>query len=161
MRRTDAELQQIAWDSSTVVGGGCYCPSVTAGIFRAIHGTNNCTENILIGREMQMTPWLGGFRGNDEQAMVDILGPEGRANRLFRETKQEDAESRASFVQRYQQMHRLVREQEGATILYIGAENWPTPIPLVNSGKFLVFRARRQERGRSLYRRVGRNQISA
>ena len=66
--------------------------------------------------------------------MVDILGPQGKQI-VSLGTKRRMLESRASFVQRYQQMHRLVREQEGATILYIGAENWPTPIPLVNSGK--------------------------
>jgi hypothetical protein len=30
-------------------------------------------------------------------------------------------------------MHRLVREPDGNTVLYIGAENWPFPIPLVQS----------------------------
>jgi hypothetical protein len=29
-------------------------------------------------------------------------------------------------------MHRLVREPDGSTVLYIGAENWPFPIPLVS-----------------------------
>lgn len=36
------------------------------------------------------------------------------------------------FAQKYEQMHRLVREADGSTVLYIGAENWPFPIPLVS-----------------------------
>jgi len=41
------------------------------------------------------------------------------------------------FVQKYEQMHRLVREQDGDTVLYIGAENWPFPFPLVaTNGKW-------------------------
>jgi hypothetical protein len=36
-------------------------------------------------------------------------------------------------------MHRLVKEPDGTTILYIGAENWPTPIPLVKSGNSWYF----------------------
>jgi hypothetical protein len=103
--------------------------------------------------------FVAAAQRNDEQAMVDILGPEGKQI-VSSGDEAEDAESRASFVQRYQQMHRLVREQEGATILYIGAENWPTPIPLVNSGKFWYFDTEAGKR-EILYRRVGRNEISA
>src|ERR1039458_5240530 len=98
-------------------------------------------------------------QSNDEKTLLNILGPDGKQI-VSSGDEAEDAESRASFVQRYQQMHRLVREQEGATILYIGAENWPTPIPLVNSGKFWYFDTEAGKR-EILYRRVGRNEISA
>ena len=71
----------------------------------------------------------------------------------------EDAQSRANFVQKYQEMHRLVREPDGTTTLYIGAENWPTPIPLVNKGAAWYFDtdAGKQE---ILFRRIGRNEMS-
>src|ERR1017187_4844547 len=98
-------------------------------------------------------------QSNDEKTLINILGPDGKQI-VSSGDEAEDAESRASFVQRYQQMHRLVREQEGATILYIGAENWPTPIPLVNSGNFWYFDTEAGKR-EILYRRVGRNEISA
>jgi hypothetical protein len=56
-------------------------------------------------------------------------------------------------------MHRLVKEPDGTTLLYIGAENWPTPIPLVNNGTSWYFDT---DAGKKeiLYRRVGRNEIS-
>ena len=56
-------------------------------------------------------------------------------------------------------MHRLVKEPDGTTTLYIGAENWPTPIPLVNKGNSWYFDT---EAGKKeiLYRRIGRNEIS-
>ena len=38
---------------------------------------------------------------------------------------------RELFVQKYQEMHRLGREADGSVTLYIGAENWPFPVPLV------------------------------
>jgi hypothetical protein len=43
--------------------------------------------------------------------------------------------------------------------LYIGAENWPTPIPLVNNSSSWYFdtEAGKQE---ILYRRIGRNEVS-
>ena len=57
-------------------------------------------------------------------------------------------------------MHRLVKEPDGTTTLYIGAENWPTPIPLVNKGHSWYFDT---EAGKKeiLYRRIGQNEISA
>jgi hypothetical protein len=40
-----------------------------------------------------------------------------------------DELDRAQFLQKYHQMHRLARQSDGTKILYIGAENWPFPLP--------------------------------
>src|SRR5271157_3346766 len=95
---------------------------------------------------------------NDEKTMLDILGPDGKQI-VSSGDDAEDAESRANFVRRYQQMHRLVKEPDGTTLLYIGAENWPTPIPLMNNGSSWYFET---EAGKKeiLFRRVGRNEVS-
>src|SRR5208337_3022856 len=78
------------------------------------------------------------MQNNDEKALLDILGPD--AKRIVSSGDDaEDAESRANFVRRYQEMNRLVKEPDGTTVLYIGAENWPTPIPLVNKGSSWYF----------------------
>jgi hypothetical protein len=95
---------------------------------------------------------------SDEKAMLDILGPD--ANEIVSSGDEtEDASSRANFVQSYREMHRLVKEPDGTTTLYVGAENWPTPIPLVNNGNSWYFDA---EAGRKeiLYRRIGQNEES-
>jgi len=98
-------------------------------------------------------------KNNDEKAMLEILGPDGKQI-VSSGDDAEDAESRANFAERYQQMHRLVKEPDGTTILYIGAHNWPTPIPLMNKGKSWYFDT---EAGKKeiLYRRIGRNEMSA
>ena len=97
-------------------------------------------------------------KSNDERAMLDILGPDG--NQIVSSGDEtEDADSRANFVQNYQEMHRLVKEPDGTTTLYIGAENWPTPIPLVNNGNSWYFDT---DAGKKeiLYRRIGQNEMS-
>jgi hypothetical protein len=63
-------------------------------------------------------------------------------------------------VQKYQQCHRLVREPDGTTTLYIGAENWPTPIPLLNKGNSWYFDTAAGEQ-EILFRRIGLNEMSA
>ncbi len=97
-------------------------------------------------------------QSNDEKAMLDILGPDGRRI-VSSGDETEDAQSRANFAQRYQEMHRLVEEPDGTTTLYIGAENWPTPIPLVNNGNVWYFDTEAGKR-EILCRRIGRNEMS-
>src|SRR3984957_13576817 len=98
-------------------------------------------------------------QSNDEEAMLDILGPDGKQI-VSSGDETEDANSRTNFVKRYQEMHRLVKEPDGTTVLYIGAHNWPAPIPLMNKGKLVYFDT---EAGKKeiLYRRIGRNELSA
>lgn len=98
-------------------------------------------------------------QNNDEKALLDILGPDAKQI-VSSGDAAEDAENRANFVKRYQEMHRLVKEPDGTTTLYTGAENWPMPIPLVNKGNLWYFDT---DAGKKeiLYRRIGRNELSA
>jgi hypothetical protein len=96
---------------------------------------------------------------NDEKAMLEVLGPQGKKIISSGDPAQ-DQENRANFVDKYKVMHRLVTEPDGTTTLYVGAENWPTPIPLMKKGNLWYFDtvAGKQE---ILYRRVGKNELSA
>jgi hypothetical protein len=95
---------------------------------------------------------------NDEQAILDILGPDGR-KLVSSGDATEDADDRANFVRRYQEMHRLMKEPDGTTTLYVGARNWPMPIPLVGSGTAWHFDTEAAKK-EILYRRVGENELS-
>ena len=101
---------------------------------------------------------VASAQSNDEKALLEILGPDGRRI-VSSGDETEDANNRANFVQRYQEMHRLVSEPDGTTVLYIGAKNWPTPIPLVDTGHSWYFDTELGQR-EILYRRIGRNEIS-
>jgi hypothetical protein len=102
--------------------------------------------------------FVTALRSNDEKAMLDILGPGGKQI-ISSGDETEDAERRAHFVQKYEEMNRLVQEPDGTTTLYIGAKNWPTPIPLVNKGDSWYFDTE-AAKTEILFRRVGRNEIS-
>ena len=90
--------------------------------------------------------------------MLDIFGPDGKQVVSSGDDVQ-DKEMHANFAKKYQEMHRLVNEPDGTTSLYIGAENWPAPIPLVHKGNVWYFDT---DAGTHeiLYRRVGRNEIT-
>jgi hypothetical protein len=57
-------------------------------------------------------------------------------------------------------MHRFLKEPDGSVTLYIGAENWPTPIPLAMKGNLWFFDTVAGKR-EILFRRIGRNEYSA
>jgi hypothetical protein len=101
---------------------------------------------------------VAALKDNDEPGLLKILGPEAK-DIVSSGDPVEDKDNRAEFVQKYEQMHRLVTEPNGETTLYIGAENWPTPIPLAHKGNEWYFDtpAGKQE---ILYRRVGRNELA-
>jgi Protein of unknown function (DUF2950) len=72
-----------------------------------------------------------------------------------------DKNMMANFVQRYEQMHRVVVEPDQTATLYIGAENWPTPIPLVKNSSGSWYFDTEAGKKEILYRRVGRNENDA
>ncbi len=64
------------------------------------------------------------------------------------------------FARKYQEMHRLVREPDKTTVLYVGAENWPFPIPLVSRQGVWRFDAQAGS-DEILCRRIGNRRHSA
>ena len=102
---------------------------------------------------------LTAVQNDDQPALLKILGSNAK-DLISSGDEAEDKDNRDQFVQKYQQMHRLVIEPDGTTTLYVGAENWPTPIPLVHKGSSWYFDTAdgRQE---ILYRRVGKNELAA
>ena len=54
---------------------------------------------------------------NDEPSLLAIFGPDGK--RIVSSGDEAvDAAARAKFVENYQEMHRLVKEPDGSTVLY-------------------------------------------
>ena len=100
---------------------------------------------------------FAAVRKDDRPALLEILGP-AATEIISSGDEAEDRSNRQQFVEKYQEMHRLVRETDGTTILYIGAENWPTPIPLVQKGSRWYFDT---DAGRNeiLCRRIGKNEL--
>jgi hypothetical protein len=88
----------------------------------------------------------------------EILG--GGSELISSDDKVEDTLDRERFAQKYQEMHRLVRESGGVMTLYVGAENWPFPVPLVSRDGMWRFESKvGSEEIR--FRRIGENEVTA
>lgn len=99
------------------------------------------------------------LNSGNQQQMLTVLGAHARKVVSSGDDNDDEA-TRANFVAKYLEMHRLVAEPDGTTTLYIGADNWPTPIPLVEKDGAWYFdtdAARRE----ILFRRIGQNEMSA
>lgn len=97
-------------------------------------------------------------QNGDEQEVELILGIGKEVTSSGDETV--DKLERERFSQKYAEMHRLVRERDGTTVLYIGPENWPFPIPLVSSSGMWHFDS---DTGKQeiLFRTIGENEATA
>src|ERR1700682_634297 len=97
-------------------------------------------------------------QGNNAQAIAVVLG--GPSELASSRDEAADRVERELFVQKYQEMHRLAREGDGTVALFLGAETWPFPIPLVETNGTWHFD---QETGLKevLFRRIGENELTA
>ena len=95
-------------------------------------------------------------KNHDEAAIGQILG----APQTAQERRDEERLEHEQFAQKYEEMHRLARERKGQMMLYVGAENWPFPVPLVaeNNTWHFDFAAGEKE---IMFRRIGENELTA
>jgi len=98
-------------------------------------------------------------QNHDEAAMLAILGPSGQ-DLISSGDPVADKNKQDSFVAQYHASHQFAAAGDGRTFLYIGTENWPTPIPLRQNGSQWYFDT---DYGKQeiLYRRIGSDEIDA
>ena len=101
---------------------------------------------------------IAALQKGDLASLLNVLGPSAK-DIISSGDPAEDRESQQQFLQKYQQMHRLQLEPDGFTTLYIGPENWPTPIPLAHYGTYWFFDTAAGKK-EVLYRRIGQNELT-
>jgi hypothetical protein len=99
-------------------------------------------------------------RAHDEGSLGKILGEDSAAI-LSSGDPAEDKAAIDAFAKKYDRMNRWVTLTDGSEILYVGADNYPFPIPLAknSSGKWYFDTAAGEDE--ILARRIGRNELLA
>jgi|SRR5579862_1155148 len=102
--------------------------------------------------------FAAAVRNHDEAAMLAILGPSGW-DLISSGDRVADRNHQDAFATKYRASHQFAASGDGRTFLYIGPENWPTPIPLTKSGSQWYFDT---DYGKQeiLYRRIGSNELN-
>jgi hypothetical protein len=155
MRRTKLDFKHSRWGglikftAVAVILTGCFPASSVA---------QEKGQKTFSSAEDASHALVTAVESGDEKAIVDVLGQDAKQV-VSSGDEVEDKQNRAIFVEKYEEMHRLVKEPDGTINLYIGAENWPTPIPIVNKGDSWYFDTQAGKK-EILFRRIGRNEIS-
>ncbi|MGB7556601.1 MAG: DUF2950 domain-containing protein, partial [Candidatus Korobacteraceae bacterium] len=99
-------------------------------------------------------------KSNDGQALSAILGSNSGPI-LHTGDEVADKKMGTDFIRRYDQMHRVVMEPDQTVTLYVGADNWPMPIPIVKNNNGAWYFDTETGKQEILYRRIGRNENDA
>jgi hypothetical protein len=99
-------------------------------------------------------------KSNDQQAISAILGSNSGPI-LHTGDEVADKNMGTEFIRRYDQMHRVVIEPDQTVTLYVGADNWPMPIPIVKNSSGAWYFDTEAGAKEILYRRIGRNENDA
>ena len=102
---------------------------------------------------------VAALTAGDEAKLRDILGP-GSEKLIHSGDDVADREARDRFVEAYTAKHQLVPGDGGTTVVQVGDNDWPLPIPLVSAnGRWRFDTA---TAGQEIVdRRIGRNEIAA
>jgi hypothetical protein len=96
----------------------------------------------------------------DDKAVGQVLGTQGK-QLVSSGDSSEDAQANEAFAKKYERMNRLVVMTDGSQMLYVGADNYPFPIPLAqDSSARWYFDAAAGEKELAA-RRIGRNELYA
>src|SRR5882757_2788700 len=96
----------------------------------------------------------------DRPAMLAVLG-QSASSVVASGDDVQDKNNNEFFLKRFAQMNRWGSMAKGEKVLYIGAENWPFPMPLRKNAAgqwYFDSKAGAQE---VLFRRIGKNEIAA
>jgi Protein of unknown function (DUF2950) len=102
---------------------------------------------------------VSATKDNWPKGVVAVLGPDG-ADIVSSGDKVSDDAMRQKFLAAYDGKHQVTKEGDDKAVLIIGDEDFPFPIPIMRKGAAWQFDtvAGRLE---VLYRRIGRNELSA
>jgi Protein of unknown function (DUF2950) len=99
-------------------------------------------------------------QARDQQAIVQVLGTKAKTL-ISSGDNVTDAVSNDSFQKKYDRMNRLVAMTDGSQVLYVGADNYPFPIPLKKNAEARWYFDAAAGENEIRARRIGRNELTA
>src|SRR3984957_18986722 len=124
---------------------------------RSVSADDAATQQVFPSPDAAVSALVAADKADDTKSLSSILGPDSDQI-LSSGDPVADKNAREDFARRYQEMHRLAYDDQGRVILYIGAGNWPVPIPLVKKDNGWVFDTA-AGKDELLLRRIGRNEL--
>jgi hypothetical protein len=100
---------------------------------------------------------LGAVKDGKTRSLLQVLGPDTEAMVESGDPVQ-DQNAREAFLSEYEAAHTIVTDDQGRTVLQVGADPWPFPFPLIEeNGKWRFDSTEGVEE--IINRRVGANEL--
>ena len=130
---------------------------VVLAIYAPPSGARQPDQKTFSSAEQAADALFLAVQARDQKGLSQLLG--GDEELFALDDEGQDDLDRRRFLEKFREMHRLAWEPEG-TVLYVGAENWPFPIPLTSKEGAWSFDT---EAGMNeiLFRRIGANESAA
>ena len=103
---------------------------------------------------------LKAAKSGDQAALLEIFGPDGKEI-LFSGDAGLDQTALKDFTAAYQRMNRWGKIDAGGEMLYVGADNYPFPIPLEKNSSGQWYFDTAEGADEILARRIGRDELVA
>ena len=159
MRRKIRFDEYLSGEFAVTVVSGVFAALLLGLLFILPSAAQDYGQQTFQSAEEAGTAFFAAAQTRNDEALLNVLGRTGK-ELISSGDPIEDMDARVSFVVKYRQMHRYAKQLDGTTILYVGAENWPLPIPLVEKNGVWFFDA---DAGKEeiLIRRIDRNELAA
>ncbi len=118
------------------------------------------------GQKTFATPQAAGealqqaVQSGDSTAKLAVLGASA-SSLISSGDEVQDKHNSDIFLKRFQQMNRWAPASNGEQTLYLGAENWPFPIPLKKTAAGQWYFDTKEGQQEILFRRIGKNELEA
>jgi hypothetical protein len=122
--------------------------------------TSQSTQKTFASPTDAGTAFLEAAKSGDQGALIAIFGPEGK-DALFSGDAVKDKNALQDFVAAYSQMNRWREVKAGGEILYVGADNYPFPIPLGRNPAGQWYFDTAAGKDEILARRIGKGELTA
>jgi hypothetical protein len=99
-------------------------------------------------------------KADDAKAVVAILGASSESV-IHSGDPVQDKKNLTDFLARYEQMSRVGKQTDGSRVLYLGADNWPFPVPLKQTASHQWYFDSVAGKKEVLFRRIGKNELAA
>ena len=125
---------------------------------RALEGSNNAVPRNFASPAEAGAALFAAAKAGDQDELLSIFGADAK-ELLFSGDAVQDENNRAHFLNEYSRMSRWSANKSGSQTLYIGADNFPFPVPLKKNDTGLWFFDTATGKEEVLARRVGNNEL--
>jgi hypothetical protein len=145
--------------SGALLANGCSSTTSppTGGTSVQISGTPGPGQPLFASDDAAMTAMLTAVKNQDHEQVHLLLGPAWKE--LISGDKVEDANAFKEFAQRAAERTGLQKQDDTTSIIYVGNDDWPLPIPLTKTPGGKWFFDTEAGKTEILARRIGENEL--